>query len=235
MKYIKKCFSTPLWRYVLYRGVLYTLAVMLFCVTCFENNVYAAQSTTEKKAPPKVKLFGSIEFRGNIKTLKQWASVKERHKKNPIFTPNFKLNSNTTWDKLKEQTKGKSLLNQIKIVNTFWNQWPYRQDKDVYRKLDYWAAPYQFKKNSGDCEDYAIAKYYTLRELGFPMERLRVVVVKDTILNLAHAILAVYLDDNVYILDNLTRSVFPHTRFKNYIPQYSINEKHRWMHIKPKK
>ncbi len=140
-----------------------------------------------------------------------------------------------TWDKLKEKLEGKSQLEQIKYVNNFWNQWPYKQDPTVYKKPDYWATPNEFKRNSGDCEDYAIAKYFTLRSVGFPMEQLRIVVLKDTILNLAHAILAVYIDDDIYVLDNLSKNVLSHTRIRNYIPQYSVNEKNRWMHVMPKK
>ena len=80
-------------------------------------------------------------------------------------------------------------------------------------------------------EDYAIAKYYALLELGFKQDQLRIVAVKDMIRNIGHAILAVYLPDNIYILDNQTVMVLPHDRYKHYIPQYSVNEQFRWMHV----
>ncbi len=180
-------------------------------------------------------LFGSIEFRGPIKALPQWLQLQERNSANDILKPGSKLNSSVTWDSLKQKMEGKSPMDQIKYVNNFWNQWPYKQDPSVYKKPDYWATPHEFKRNSGDCEDYAIAKYFTLRALGFPMEQLRIVVLKDTILNLAHAVLAVYIDNDVFILDNLSRNVLSHQRISNYIPQYSVNEKNRWMHVMPKK
>ncbi len=186
-------------------------------------------------APAKVKIFNSIEFRGPLKALPQWLKVKDKNAKNQILVPGFKLNGGTTWEQLQAKVEGKPLIDQIKIVNSFWNQWPYKQDNNVYKALDYWAAPYEFRKNSGDCEDYAIVKYFTLRALGVPMEQMRIVVVKDTILNLAHAILAVYIDGDAFILDNLSRNVLSHTRIRNYIPQYSVNEKNRWMHVMPKK
>ncbi len=181
------------------------------------------------------KIFGSIEFKGSMKGLKQWLSVKDRHYKNDILKPGSKLNHGTTWDSLMGKLKGKSVLDQLKIVNNFWNLWPYKQDPSLYKSPDYWATPSEFRKRSGDCEDYAIAKYFTLRSAGFPMEDMRIVVVKDTILKLAHAILAVYVDGEIYILDNLSRNVLSHKRIRNYIPQYSVNEKNRWMHVMPKK
>ncbi len=181
------------------------------------------------------KIFGSIEFKGSMKGLKQWLSVKDRHYKDDILVAGSKLNHGTTWDSLMAKLKGKSVLDQLKIVNNFWNHWPYKQDSKLYKAPDYWATPSEFRKRSGDCEDYAIAKYFTLRSAGFPMEDMRIVVVKDTILKLAHAILAVYVDGEIYILDNLSKNVLSHKRIRNYIPQYSVNEKNRWMHVMPKK
>ena len=54
----------------------------------------------------------------------------------------------------------------------------------------------------GDCEDFAIAKYFALRDLGFPASQMRIVVLKDTLRNLDHAVTAVYLDGDAWILDN---------------------------------
>ncbi len=159
----------------------------------------------------------------------------KRNAKRNIFTPGSRFNKSTTWDELKKQAQDLPPLEQIKLVNKFWNQWPYRQDSEVYAKADYWACPEEFRKNSGDCEDYCIAKYFTLRALGFPVEKLRIVIVKITIRNIAHAVLAVYVDDNAYILDNLSNNVLPHSRYGSYLPQYSINEQYRWAHIKAKK
>lgn len=189
-----------------------------------------------KAAPPKEtrRLFGTVEMRASIRDLRQWQDVQKRHTDNPIFTSGFKLNASTTWDKLKSMLNGKSTLEKIRGVNSFWNQWPYKLDIAGYGKEDYWAAPYEFRKNSGDCEDYAIVKYYTLKELGFPVEQMRIVVLKDTILNVAHAILAVYLEDDIYILDNIAKNVLSHTRIRNYLPVYSVNEQYRWVHVRTK-
>ena len=110
----------------------------------------------------------------------------------------------------------------------------YREDIENWGREDYWAIPAEFIARSGDCEDYAIAKYFTLKELGIPPKSMRIVVLRDTIRNLAHAVLAVYMDGEAYILDNVTDIVLPHTRIRNYRPQFSVNEFGRWTHIKGK-
>ena len=179
-----------------------------------------------------IKLFGTVEFRRPLATLPGWLDVLDRNAASPIFTPQRQFNRTTTWAQLRERTAGKSPRDVLRVVNSFWNTWPYREDIVNWGKPDYWAVPAQFLKKSGDCEDYAIAKYFTLKELGFPPEDMRIVVLRDTIRNLAHAVLVVYLDGEAYVLDNLSNVVQPHTRLRNYNPQYSVNENGRWTHIK---
>ena len=64
---------------------------------------------------------------------------------------------------------------------------------------------------------------------------MRIVVLRDTIRNLAHAVLVVYSDGDAFVLDNLSDIVLSHRRISNYSPQYSVNEFGRWAHIKGKK
>lgn len=123
-------------------------------------------------------------------------------------------------------------MEKAKEVNKFFNQWPYRTDMVVYGVNEYWATPWEFAAKSGDCEDYAISKYYALRALGVPADKLRIVALKDTIKNIGHAVLAVYIDDTAYILDNLSSMMLQHTRLTHYKPQFSVNEHYRWGHAK---
>jgi predicted transglutaminase-like cysteine proteinase len=120
-------------------------------------------------------------------------------------------------------------------VNKFFNKWPYRLDKANWGVSDYWETPWEFLRKSGDCEDYAIAKFYALQELGFSPDQMRIVAVRDAIRGIGHAVLAVYAKDDIYILDNQTDMVLSHTKYKHYIPQYSVNEHYRWMHVAPRK
>lgn len=124
-------------------------------------------------------------------------------------------------------------METLKTVNTFFNQWPYRLDIEAYGKSDYWASPNEFFKMSGDCEDYSIIKYFALQQLGFKTENMRIVVIKDAIRNINHAVLAVYINDTAYILDNMSNLVLPHSKYQHYVPQYSVNGANRWAHIRP--
>ena len=102
-------------------------------------------------------------------------------------------------------------------------------------KADYWVWPNLFLKKSGDCEDYAIVKYFTLKELGMDTDKLRIVVLRDTLRRLSHAVLAVYMDNDIVILDNISNAILPQGRLRHYVPQFSFNEKSRWAHMRGKK
>jgi predicted transglutaminase-like cysteine proteinase len=69
-----------------------------------------------------------------------------------------------------------------------------------------------------------------LRTLGYTVEELRIVVVEDLYLNIGHAILAVYLGGESYILDNQLRRVVEHSVIRHYKPYYSMNENSWWLH-----
>ena len=185
-------------------------------------------------ASGKIKLFGTVEFGKPVETFPAWLDVLARNSDDPIFQLQKHFNKSTTWEKLKTRLDGKSSIDQLKIVNSFWNGWPYKDDKSNWGREDYWAAPAQFLVKSGDCEDYAIVKYFTLKEIGVDPKSMRVVVLRDTVRNLAHAVLAVYINNDAYILDNVSNSVLSHKNLVNYSPQFSINEYGRWAHMFPK-
>jgi len=134
------------------------------------------------------------------------------------------------WQAMIASQKGARQIDQIKTVNSFVNQWRYRDDSQNYGKSDYWASPVEFFSRSGDCEDYAIAKYVTLRQMGFSADQLRLVVVKELKRGIAHAVLAAYVDGDVFILDNLSSKVRPQAHVTEYTPYYSVNEQARWAH-----
>lgn len=135
------------------------------------------------------------------------------------------------WHALLQALREAPVLDQIKEINSFANQWPYQEDSGNYGRSDYWATPMSFLAQSGDCEDYAIFKYVSLRRLGLPSSALRLVVLQDTLRDLPHAVLAVYVEDEIYILDNVTDAVLEHRRLTHYLPFYSVNENARWTHL----
>ena len=134
----------------------------------------------------------------------------------PIFVSGKVFTRTATWDSFKRGAQGKSGMELLRYVNTFWNRFPYREDITNWGKADYWVWPNLFLKKSGDCEDYAIVKYFTLKELGMDTDKLRIVVLRDTLRRLSHAVL-------------------PQGRLRHYVPQFSFNEKSRWAHMRGKK
>lgn len=184
-------------------------------------------------------LFGSVEVRStSLKGLPQWTRVLDAMARegkqfdacaaeaSRCTTPILKhwRNIITSAAKLKRKDR-------IKAVNDFFNRWPYKQDQELYGVSEYWATPREFMARSGDCEDYSIAKYFALRKLGFEKEELRVVILMDQIRGIGHAVLAIYAEDDILILDSLSNLILPHSRYKHYVPQYSMNETTRWAHI----
>lgn len=200
------------------------------------SNLLAAASTA---ATVEAGLFGTREFRAaSLAALPQWRGVLERVEAergrwracalDPKACPGRGV---VAWRALLEGLEGAPLMEQLRAINRFANQYAYRADQQNWGRSDYWSTPLEFLARSGDCEDYAIFKYLSLRELGVPADRLRLVVLKDTIRDLAHAVLAVWDEDQIYVLDNVTNAVLRHDRLGHYVPYYSVNENARWAHV----
>jgi len=120
---------------------------------------------------------------------------------------------------------------QLAAVNHYANARKYVLDIDNYGLEDYWAVPREFLYNDGDCEDYAITKFFSLRWLGYPIDALRIVILQDTNLRVPHAVLAVAAQNDIMILDNQIQAVVSHRDVVHYAPVYSINEQHWWIHL----
>jgi predicted transglutaminase-like cysteine proteinase len=185
------------------------------------------------------RLFGTVEFRGVIKNLPQWERVlrlyKDRKSIDEDFVKAGRKAEMQMWNKIKEEAKSSTPLQTLQAVNKFFNLWPYRTDMEVYGLVDYWATPAEFISKSGDCDDYAITKMFALIQLGFKPENMRIVALKDRIRNIDHAVLAVYLDQEVYILDNVSPLVLSHSKYGHYQPVLSVNLGYKWAHVPPSK
>jgi predicted transglutaminase-like cysteine proteinase len=127
--------------------------------------------------------------------------------------------------------RGLPLREQLARVNRYGNDHPYVTDIDNYGREDYWAVPREFLPRGGDCEDFVLAKYFSLRLLGYGVDELRVVVVQDTNLRVPHAVLAVARGGDTWILDNQVQQVRSHRDIVHYAPVYSINDRQWWLHV----
>ena len=199
-----------------------------------------AQGAGGKSKETPVHLFNTVSLFPKpitAKTAPQWHRVvKTQSTPPPIFSngtaKRMPPNVAKRWFALREKIVSGDDFAKAKAVNTFFNTWPYRTDDVVWGVPEYWATPEEFLEKSGDCEDYAITKYYAMRSLGVSADKLRVVAVKDTIRGIGHAVLAIFINDKAYILDNLSPYVLEHTVLKNYRPQFSVNEHYRWGHAR---
>lgn len=135
------------------------------------------------------------------------------------------------WYAFLESIKGLPPQEQITAVNRYVNKKKYVPDITNYGLEDYWAIAREFLYNGGDCEDYAITKFFSLRWLGFKSEIIRIVVLQDTNLRIPHAVLAVSFDDDILILDNQSEEVVSHKQIVHYVPLFSVDEKHWWLHL----
>lgn len=126
---------------------------------------------------------------------------------------------------------------RLRQVNDFFNRrLAFREDAVVWGVPDYWASPLEaLEKRAGDCEDYAIAKYFTLAAAGVPVARLRMVYVRARLggQTLAHMVLAYYAEPEAepLILDNLRPELLPASQRSDLTPVFSFNTDGLWQGV----
>jgi len=122
-------------------------------------------------------------------------------------------------------------LDDLQSINAMWNKIPYYTDLKHWGMDDYWATPVEMLgSNGGDCEDYAIGKFFSLKELHIPVENLRITYVRAIKINEPHMVLAYYPtpDADPYILDILTGKISLASERTDLVPIYSFNDEDLW-------
>ncbi len=190
-------------------------------------------------------LFGYDENeKSNLSLFTQWLSVLERHikEREPDRIPEGNCEGHKldqchikNWMGFLKNIQHLPEYEQMVRVNNFANNQNYILDIDNYGVDDYWATPGEFLSNHGDCEDYAITKMLSLKILGFDMKGVRLVVLQDTNLGIAHAVLAVDVKTDkqadTLIMDNQIDEIISHKYILHYVPVYAVNEKKWWMFL----
>ena len=182
-------------------------------------------------------LFGYQEIqKQSLSLFPQWLSVLERHLLNVSDSSScqsiqFNQCHLKQWQVFLKSIKHLPVMLQIKLVNNYANRKEYILDIENYGIADYWATPKEFLLNSGDCEDYAIIKMLSMKWLGYDINAMRVVIVQDTNLRVAHAVMAIKNNNDIFILDNQIEEVISHADIFHYVPVYSLNEDNWWMHV----
>ncbi|WP_394208837.1 transglutaminase-like cysteine peptidase [Enterovibrio calviensis] len=138
----------------------------------------------------------------------------------------------TAWRNVVANSANLSEQEKLAAVNNFFNQLYFVNDIDLWGKKDYWATPLEFLGSAaGDCEDFSIAKYFTLRELGIDDKKLRLVYVKAIKLNQFHMVVAYYptASSEPVLLDNIDPEIKMASKRRDLLPVYSFNGSRLWL------
>ncbi|MHA1112882.1 MAG: transglutaminase-like cysteine peptidase [Alphaproteobacteria bacterium] len=189
------------------------------------------------RAAGRPSIFGTREFRStDLKPFPKWTGALARYfaetapGKEACGTGAFAACDLRDWQAFLATLDGAARTEAIRAVNREMNRAAYIIDPVNYGMPDYWATPLQFLRRDGDCEDYAITKFMSLRALGFANEAMRIVVLQDLNLRIAHAILVVFDGGRALVLDNQIRDVVAAGAIRHYRPLYSVNETAWWLH-----
>jgi predicted transglutaminase-like cysteine proteinase len=137
------------------------------------------------------------------------------------------------WQAMLQENRELHVHQQLRRVNEFFNRYVrFDEDQQAWGRSDYWATPLEtLAKGAGDCEDFAIAKYFSLMMLGVPAEQMRLVYVKARIggpssrIQQAHMVLAYYATPEAepQVLDNLIDDIRPASHRPDLRPVFSFN------------
>ena len=136
------------------------------------------------------------------------------------------------WLALLKRQKDLGERSKIESVNNFFNQQVFVPDQRLWGQNDFWARPLEFLgARGGDCEDYSLAKYYSLMELGVAEEKLRLVYVKALEYNQFHMVLVYYPNkkSDPLVLDNIKSGLYPASQRRDLLPVYSFDAKSLWI------
>lgn len=139
------------------------------------------------------------------------------------------------WRDAVASAEGLAEREKINKINDFFNRKiVFVDDIEVWGKTDYWATPLEsLGRGRGDCEDFAIAKYVSLRSLGVPLDKLRLTYVRAQFGggSQAHMVLAYYPSPRAepLILDNLIGDILPASQRNDLFPVFSFNSQGLWV------
>jgi len=187
------------------------------------------------------KLFGFVQIVGQNWTLQRdpvvnWMAMQKRWKKGAPC--DSAVCTDKGWSGLVTQVQAAGSVGaKILLANALMNdkiKHPYIVDEQNWGVPEYWASAFQFLKKSGDCEDFAIAKYMLLKAAGVPPDEMQVLsVLLRNDRSIAHAILVVYDGGKARVLDNRLPQVMDENfAALEYQPVMSMNDQ-VWTMLRP--
>lgn len=131
------------------------------------------------------------------------------------------------WKNLVSQYNSWPSEKKLQYVNGFFNRWAQGSDLKIYGQEEYWATPEEFLTNEGgDCEDFAIIKYFALQYLGWSTDDMWIILGRSIQQDSNHAILLVRDGKGLFVLDNLSKPhylLIPEKQYmQNFIPQWAL-------------
>ena len=137
-----------------------------------------------------------------------------------------------SWQNLIRNDESSTDLEKLEKVNNFFNRIEFVSDIRHWKKEDYWATPVEFlASGGGDCEDFSLAKYFTLKKIGVDETKLNMTYVKAIKLRQAHMVLTYYETPAAepLVLDNLIGTIEPASKRLDLLPVYSFNGVGLWL------
>ncbi len=137
------------------------------------------------------------------------------------------------WRALIVDAKKDNLWQQLNRVNQFFNKVRHVEDAEQWGIEDYWATPVELlSANAGDCEDFAIAKFVTLKALGLNEAQLRISHVTINSTGQAHMVLLFQeKSGELLVLDNRKNLIKPLAKTEDLTPIYSFNNSNLWVSV----
>lgn len=136
------------------------------------------------------------------------------------------------WQTMVNDDQSTNDYDKLKKVNEFFNRIDFVSDTLMWKQEDYWATPVEFlAMNGGDCEDFSIAKYFTLKKMGIDENKLNMTYVKALQLNQAHMVVTYYQtpEGEPLVLDNLNPEIVSASRRSDLMPVFSFNGSGLWL------
>ncbi len=230
--------------------------LLIFCVflSFYSVNALAAaqakENTSSIKVPadtPRLKLLGAefilvekASLSESLDVMRQrWRDIQASHNNDLFNTATIPLKGQhkSQWQALVGISKKSSdPLKTLRMVNGFYNRLASRKDEDFYGIGEYWATPLEFLTNrSGDCEDYAIIKYFALQFMGWNPDKLWVVFLRENIRNSGHAVLVAESKRGQFVLDNLSKPehlLIPAKQYAKQVTPFALaNDQGLWLRI----
>ncbi|GHB35325.1 hypothetical protein GCM10007094_26060 [Pseudovibrio japonicus] len=185
-------------------------------------------------------LFGSVEISGgDNRAFRKWQSVlpeceqQLKQLKQCMAGDVRGVGPVQAWSRILRRAGQSKSLRQLSLLNSFINESVGSGPQSGSAgPSNAWRAPLHLLGSNGECEDYAIAKYFSLLALGYPEEALRFVVVKDSRSQTIHAVTSVRFQGEQYVLDSLRSTPAREIELLHYQPVVSMQRGAHFSHFR---